>query len=257
MINEQRISKVLIIDDDPVSSDNLIQALKVYPDVQLEATAPNGAKGRRQIMRIRPDLLFLDVELPDAQGIRLLADMRDEITWDMKVVFYTAYDKYLLDALRESAFDFLLKPFTHSDLSVVMERYKKARLSGQQFSSFASNMLGLISGSDSFLVGTVTGFKMLRMEEIGFFEYIKDRRLWEVVLFDHSRLSLKRNTKAEDIVNYSQQFVQISQSIVINVGYMALIDGRNCVLYPPFDQYKDLVISRGFLKSMQERFCPL
>ena len=51
-------------------------------------------------MEQHPDLLFLDVELPDIQGIRLLSEMRDEVLWDMKVVFYTAYDKYLLQALR-------------------------------------------------------------------------------------------------------------------------------------------------------------
>ena len=58
-----------------------------------------------------PDLLFLDVELPDTLGLNLLSEIREDILWDMKVVFYTSYDKYLLQALRESAFDFLLKPF--------------------------------------------------------------------------------------------------------------------------------------------------
>ena len=75
-------------------------------------------------MELRPDLLFLDVELPDVLGLNLLSEMRDEVLWDMKVVFYTSYDKYLLQALRESAFDFLLKPFETGDLRVVIERYR-------------------------------------------------------------------------------------------------------------------------------------
>ena len=70
--------------------------------------------------------VFLDVELPDVLGLNLLSEMRDEVLWDMKVVFYTSYDKYLLQALRESAFDFLLKPFETEDLKVVIERYRKA-----------------------------------------------------------------------------------------------------------------------------------
>ena len=55
-----------------------------------------------------------------------------------------------------------------------------------------------------FMISTVTGFKLLRLEEIGYFEYLKDKRQWQVVLFNQTRLNLKRNTKAEDIIGYSQ-----------------------------------------------------
>ena len=87
------------------------------------------------------------------------------------------------------------------------------------------------------MISTVTGFKLLRLEEIGFFEYLKDKRQWQVVLFNQTRLNLKRNTNAEDIVSYSQAFVQISQSAIVNVNYLAMIDGKCCQLYPP-DVYK-------------------
>ena len=98
------------------------------------------------------------------------------------------------------------------------------------------------------MISSVTGFKLLRIEEIGFFEYSKDKRQWQVTLF------LKKNTRAEDIINYSVSFVQISQSVIINVAYLAVINGKQCQLYPPFSERKDLCISRGFLKELQERF---
>ena len=112
MMTVNEICKVVIIDDDYTATEDLKKGLAVYSDMLIKGTAVNGAKGRKMIMEQRPDLLFLDIELPDMLGIRLLSDMRDEVVWDMKVVFYTAYDKYLLQALRESAFDYLLKPFT-------------------------------------------------------------------------------------------------------------------------------------------------
>lgn len=126
MMNAEDKYKVVIVDDERTAIDALRRELGAYQEFEIKGTANNGAKGKKMIMELRPDLLFLDVELPDVLGLNLLSEMRDEVLWDMKVVFYTSYDKYLLQALRESAFDFLLKPFETGDLRVVIERYRKA-----------------------------------------------------------------------------------------------------------------------------------
>ena len=248
--------RAVIIDDEETAIDNLCFELKKYQWISVEGIACNGKAGIRLIEKERPDLLFLDVELPDVLGLNLLSEMRDEVLWDMKVVFYTSYDKYLLQALRESAFDFLLKPFETEDLKVVIERYRKAVASipATPSSSFSSSVSALMPQQGMFMISTVTGFKLLRLEEIGYFEYLKDKRQWQVVLFNQTRLNLKRNTKAEDIIGYSQAFIQISQSAIVNVNYLAMIDGKCCQLYPPFHDKSDLVISRSFLKGLQDRF---
>ena len=90
--------KVIIIDDEKAAIETLRRDLEVQADLEIKGTAGNGAKGKKLIMDIHPDLLFLDIELPDIQGIRLLSEIREQVLWDMKVVFYTAYDKYLLQA---------------------------------------------------------------------------------------------------------------------------------------------------------------
>ena len=87
------------------------------------------------------------------------------------------------------------------------------------------------------------------------FEYLKDKRLWQVELFNQTKLCLKKNTTAGDIIVYSDAFVQISQSAIININYLAMIKSKQCLLYPPFSDKEDLIISRGFLKELQERFC--
>ena len=126
MMNVEDKYKVVIVDDERTAIDALRRELGAYQEFEIKGTASNGAKGKKMIMELRPDLLFLDVELPDVLGLNLLSEIRDEVLWDMKVVFYTSYDKYLLQALRESAFDFLLKPFETEDLKIVIERYRKA-----------------------------------------------------------------------------------------------------------------------------------
>ena len=256
MMETEEKYKVVIVDDERTAIDALRRELEPYREFEVKGIAGNGAKGKKMIMELHPDLLFLDVELPDTLGLNLLSEIREDILWDMKVVFYTSYDKYLLQALRESAFDFLLKPFEAEDLKVIMERYRKAMTSASLplLPSFASSISALMPQQGMFMISTVTGFKLLRLEEIGFFEYLKDKRQWQVVLFNQTRLNLKRNTKAEDIISYSQAFVQISQSAIVNVNYLAMIDGKCCQLYPPFHDKNDLMISRSYLKELQERF---
>lgn len=247
---------MIIIDDEKAAIETLRRDLEVQADLEIKGTAGNGAKGKKLIMDIHPDLLFLDIELPDIQGIRLLSEIREQVLWDMKVVFYTAYDKYLLQALRESAFDYLLKPYDIEELNLIIERYRKTMASSAQpLPSFASAVGTLMPSRDLFMISTVTGFRFLRLEEIGYFEYLKDKRLWQVELFNQTKLCLKKNTTAGDIIGYSDAFVQISQSAIININYLAMIKSKQCLLYPPFSDKEDLIISRGFLKELQERFC--
>ena len=167
MMNAEDKYKVVIVDDERTAIDALRRELGAYQEFEIKGTANNGAKGKKMIMELRPDLLFLDVELPDVLGLNLLSEMRDEVLWDMKVVFYTSYDKYLLQALRESAFDFLLKPFETGDLRVVIERYRKAVASipATPSSSFSSSVSALMPQQGMFMISTVTGFKLLRISE--------------------------------------------------------------------------------------------
>lgn len=248
------ICKVVIVDDDPMATGELRQALTIYPELAIMGSANCAAKGRKLILEQRPDLLFLDVELPDMLGFKLLDEICNEVVWDMKVVFYTAYDQYLLQALRQSAFGYLLKPFEPEELDVIMTRYRHTVASFQEAPSFASTIHGLMPAKDTFMISTITGFKLLHLEEIGYFDYVKDKRQWQVALFNQTKLSLKKNTTAEDIIGYSGSFVQISQSAILNINYLALITGKQCQLCPPFHDVGDLIISRGFLKDLQQRF---
>ena len=120
-----RLYKILIIDDDEYSADNLCLELKRYGQLVVEGIARNGSNGKKMIDKLRPDILFLDVELPDMKGIELLEQINSCVTWNMQVIFYTAYDKYMINAIRESAFDYLLKPIDRKELECIITRFLK------------------------------------------------------------------------------------------------------------------------------------
>ena len=114
---------VIIIDDDLGSIQKLQNDLLAFSEVRILDTATTAELGKRHILKYQPDLVFLDVELPDMSGFDLLDDIRDDILPNLRVVFYTVYDKYILDALRASAFDYLLKPYLIDELAALIERF--------------------------------------------------------------------------------------------------------------------------------------
>lgn len=246
--------KVIIVDDDDVALENLSFELSKDARFSLEKSAKNAKQGKKMIVKARPDLLFLDVEMPDMTGMELLQDIRDDISWNMKVVFYTAYDKYMIQAIRESAFDYLLKPFEEQELKEILTRFVRQAESGQRMAL----PVGLPTSyfGRTFIVFTPTNdMRALRPAEIGFFRYCSERKQWEVVLNDQPPLMMRRGMTAEQITQYSPSFVQIHQSYIINIDYLMIIKDNKCILYPPFDKISELFVSKKYKKELQDRYC--
>lgn len=103
--------KVVIVDDEPQSIRRLQDDLATLEDFEVIATSSSAVSAKNLVMSIQPDVLFIDVEMPGQTGFEVLQSLRDEIPMELIVVFYSAFDKYMIDALRASAFDFLLKPY--------------------------------------------------------------------------------------------------------------------------------------------------
>ncbi|MDP4240441.1 MAG: LytTR family DNA-binding domain-containing protein [Bacteroidota bacterium] len=105
----------------------------------------------------------------------------------------------------------------------------------------------------SFMVATATGFQLLRLNQLIYFEYLTDKKQWTVFLTDQTQLALKRTTIAEDILRYSQNFIRINQQHIINLEYLVGIKGRSCQLSLLSGHEDKLTISRSYLKALQER----
>ena len=244
--------KVIVVDDDEMAAEALAFELKKLSEFSFEGIARNARQGKKLIASVRPDLLFLDVEMPEMTGMELLRDIRGSIIWNMKVVFYTAYDKYMIEAIRESAFDYLLKPFQPQELELILHRFLQ-QMQGSQRSGLASMPSSI---GDTFMVYTPTNdMRVLRASEIGFFRYSSERKLWEVILSNDPPLTLRRGMTADAIIRNLPRCVQIHQSYIINMDYLMLIKDNRCQLYPPFDRVTELVVSKKSKKELQDRFC--
>ena len=249
-----KLYRVVIIDDDEFSADNLCLELKKYNHLSLDGIARNGANGKKLLEKVHPDLLFLDVELPDMKGMELLEQIKGEITWNMQIVFYTAYDKYMIYAIREAAFDYLLKPVDRKELEGIVDRFMK-KVEKAATASIVIPPRIYSTGEHTFMISTPTNdLRILRSIDIGFFRYNSDRKLWEVMLNNQTPLLLKKNTTADDIKEYDSCFVQIHQSYIININYLMMIKENRCVMFPPFENIPELQVSKKYPKELQDRF---
>lgn len=251
-------TKVVIVDDDLLSIEVLKNALANYDSVQVVATASDAESGERAIFANRPDLLFLDIELPASaanamtNGLEFLTYVQPHVTWDMRVVFYTSYEKYLLQALRANAFDFLLKPVNHLELEQLINRFRECRITDMQ-------RLNAVSQHNRkerpLLITSVTNEKVVvRPHNIGYFRYNSARKLWEVFLDDGRSILLKHNTTADIILNYGPNFIQIHKIFIINLHYLSMIQSAQCLMSYPFHEASDLKISKVFRKALLDRF---
>lgn len=248
MATEQYIA--LIIDDDSTATSELRKGLAAHPEFTVAGSATTATAGEQLLFRLRPDILFLDVELPDMQGVAFLNAIKERIDWRMSVVFYSMHSKYILSALRESAFDYLLKPFEQEELDGIISRYKENISKPQPLTAQQPQQGNALK--NCFLAATITGYRMIHVEEIGYFEHKGLRKQWHAHLSSGESLCLKRGTSAETILGYSPAFIQISQSCIVNANCLAMICGNECKLYPPFDEADKLTISRNYLKKLQE-----
>ena len=243
-----------IIDDDEVCTQSLCKSLSAYTEFIITGVAKDAITGKQLILDQRPDLLFLDVELPDTNGIDMLRQLKECIYWPMRVIFYTAYEKYLLEALRESAFDYLLKPYEENEFQRIITRYLATANANPEFGRLLNSLSSLLPQNRTFLVATITGYQLFRIEQIGCFDYSKHQKQWNILSTNPTNPSLKRTTRATDILQYSNSFIQINQHQIINIEYLYAITDKTCRMLPPFDTLTDLHISRIFMKELQDSF---
>ena len=115
--------QALIIDDEKHCRDSLsIMLTKYCPEVEVLASCQNAGAAIRSIRQYHPDLIFLDVEMPGTNGFELLECCKE---YNFKIIFTTAHDQYAIEAIRNNALDYLLKPVNKNELIVAVAKAKE------------------------------------------------------------------------------------------------------------------------------------
>ncbi|WP_038173943.1 MULTISPECIES: two-component system response regulator BtsR [Vibrio] len=130
----------LVIDDELFAREELTELLEETGHIEVLDQASNAVEGLKKINLLRPDVVFLDIQMPQITGIELLA-MLDPETMP-KVVFVTAYDEFAVQAFEDNAFDYLLKPVDTCRLEKTVKRLLKSQQTNRQhFAAIAPQSL--------------------------------------------------------------------------------------------------------------------
>jgi two-component system LytT family response regulator len=115
--------RAVVVDDEPLARSNLTVLLRLDPEIEIVGECGSGAEALSVIRNAKPDLLFLDVEMPECDGFDVLEMLSGELA--AAIVFVTAYDKYALRAFETGALDYLLKPFDDARFRRALNRAKQ------------------------------------------------------------------------------------------------------------------------------------
>lgn len=275
MQTDQDKIKVVIVDDEPQSILRLENDLAAQDDFEVIATSSSAMSAKTLVMSMQPDVLFIDVEMPGQTGFEVLQSLRDEMPMDLIVVFYSAFNKYMIDALRASAFDFLLKPYQQEELELVVGRIRQKMEGGDgssssSFSSSASssssseshqdpqNLLGvnglLGTSGKRLAIQSISGLLMVKPDEVFCCTFDEDTRLWHLRLANGQIHKLKKQTTAKAVLSLSPSLAQVRQDCIINLDYLISIENYTlrCIFSPPFDQ-ENITVSRRCYKAVKEK----
>ncbi len=111
--------RALLVDDERPARDRLRQMLATFPDIEVVGEASDGVEAVERIAALRPDLIFLDIQMPGHTGLEVASSLRPPRP---RIVFCTAFDQYAIQAFEHHAIDCLLKPVTRARLSDAVQR---------------------------------------------------------------------------------------------------------------------------------------
>lgn len=107
------------------------------------------------------------------------------------------------------------------------------------------------------VVNALNAHTTLRMDDIAYFRYNQERKIWEVICMDGSSYLLRHRTTAEVILNYSPDFVQIHKRFIVNINQIKMIQESLCILTEPMEKVSELHISKNYRSGLMAAFYSL
>ena len=241
--------KAYIIDDN-VEAAEVLQILmeKHYP-VEVTGTAANAYDAIDDLTEKTTDIIFLDIEMPEISGLEFCQIIRQQISPDTKVVFYSAHPNYAIDAIRREAFDFLLKPPSVEEIGNIIKRYYENKLTTLKSVDYPCSYPRPL-----LVVNFKNELTRLDVNDCVVFHFRQEDNYWEVMCKDGAVYPLRRRTNSDIILSLTQNYVQINKRHIVNLHYIDMIAENKCIMNTSVSIDADLSISRSFKQSFLDAF---
>jgi two-component system, LytTR family, response regulator len=212
--------KAILVDDEPDGIRTLKKMLEMHcPQVKVQASCGNANAAKEQIGELSPDVIFLDIQMPGKSGLDLLQELPAK---NFEVIFVTAHNEYMLQALQYSAADYLLKPVDEERLIEAVQRVEKRLDAGkreERTEALLHNLSKTGSPSEMRLcLPTLKGFIVLKLEEI---IYCEAERSYTIFHLEGKRtVTVSRPLIDYDNLLKDTTFLRIHKSFLINIHHV-------------------------------------
>ena len=231
--------RALVVDDEPLARSNLAVLLRLDPEIEIVSECGSGQEGLQQIRSQKPDLVFLDVQMPECDGFDVLELLGNDLP--LAIVFVTAYDQYAVRAFEAGALDYLLKPFDNARFDRALGRAKERILAGKDLPRKIDRLPIKSSGQVLFL----------KTPEIDWIEAADYYACLHVGAKTHL---LRRSMSELEHDLDPAAFCRIHRSTIVNLDRVRTLklgeDGEYEVL---LESETSLRMSRGYRKQLQSR----
>jgi two-component system, LytTR family, response regulator len=228
--------RAIIVDDEPLAREGIRTFLAEEPDVEVLGECADGASAVRAVEQRRPDLLFLDVQMPRLNGFDVLEAIAPELM--PLVIFTTAHDEHAIRAFEVNALDYLLKPFKQARFKTALQRAREqlaARSASGADQRLASLLAGLRSptrGVPRILVKSSDHILFLKAEEI---DHIEAAGNYLVLHAGKDRHIVRDTMAAMEARLGPAGFMRISRSAIVNLNRIGQLEplvapGEFCVI---------------------------
>jgi two-component system LytT family response regulator len=222
----------IIIDDEPDAINLLVLYLRHYSDIEIIGTETNAKNGLAMVSEKLPELVFLDIDMPDMNGLQVASEIHSE-NFHSQIVFTTAHQHYAYDALGVEPLDFLIKPYCIEDLEIVIQKYKvkaerkKKELRMAQFVIAQSNLPKLKLPASH-------GVVMVDLKDIVIIKAKVNK--CELYLQDGTTEIINKNLG--DMIEQlnSSVFFRLNRSAYANLNFLTRLDKKNNRCFMRFNQ---------------------
>lgn len=204
--------RVLLVDDEPAALERLEALLTQIPDVEIVGSASNGRDALQAMQTLAPDLVLLDIQMPERSGLSVAAAVDPEHR--PEIVFVTAFEMYAADAFEVEAADYLLKPVRFDRLRQAVERARRRR-DLKSAAAQAAETPAASGEKTAFWVPVRQGQVRVTAEEIDWIEAARDY----VLLHTANRSYMHRTTMAslEEVLD-PQMLTRVHRSAFVNLA---------------------------------------
>ncbi len=249
---ERRIRTVIVEDEAPARG-RLLRFLRAHPDTEIAGEAATGAEAIALIERVMPDLVILDIKLPDFSGLEVLKRVADR----PHVIFSTAYDSYAIEAFEVEAIDFLLKPYEQKRVNIAIERVR-ARIQKVEPPAHLEALIRKLNGSATSAMPRLAlhdreHIVLASAAEIFYFIAEGDE---VYARLRARRLTIRKSLRDLERMMEPQRFFRANRSVLVNLDLVREIHpwfgGRFVIRFSQLEPSEQIEVSRRQAKLLSD-----